>query len=76
MGVAKEDVINSPFMACECKVNTRQKIVVWSILGRGGGAGKFILLCGTGNIERMSEVKFVLPRNDGKHVHISSAHIS
>ena len=36
----------------------------------------FILLWGTGNIDRISEVQFDLPRNDGKYVHISCAPVS
>ena len=59
------------FLACECRVNTHQKFVFWSILE---GSVTFISLWGTENIKRMSEEKFVLPRNHGKHVHISSTH--
>lgn len=36
----------------------------------------YIPLWGTGKIDRMSEVQFVLPRNDGKPLKISSFHIS
>ena len=54
-------------------MNTQQKIVFWSILE---GTVTFISLWDTANIDRMSEVQFVLSRNKGKHVHISFAHVS
>ena len=49
------------------KVNIRQKIVLLFYFRR------HLFYCG--NIDRISEVQFVLPSNDEKHVHISSPYI-